>query len=172
MSVKTWPMREARNRLSEVIERARTEGPQTITRHGAERVVVISIEDYRALVAYRPDFKAHLLGGPKVDDFTIERDRDTGRSVLDDERLDAGTPGRLVDGRPHDDESFGFHQRLVSGGTEDLRAVQHPMVAVAHGGRLNRRRVRAAAGLGDRHSRPLGLAATEAGKKPRKTCRA
>jgi antitoxin Phd len=52
-----------------------------ITRHGAERAVVISIEDYRALVAHKPDFKAHLLGGPKVDDFTIERDRDTGRPV-------------------------------------------------------------------------------------------
>ena len=38
-------------------------------------------EDYLALVAHKPDFKAHLLGGPKVDDFTIERDRDTGRPV-------------------------------------------------------------------------------------------
>jgi antitoxin Phd len=77
----TWQVQEAKTRLSEVIERARTEGPQTITRHGAERAVVISIEDYHALVAYKPDFKAHLLGGPKVDDFTIERDRDTGRPV-------------------------------------------------------------------------------------------
>ncbi len=43
--------------------------------------MVLSIEDYQALVAHQPDFKAHLLGGPKVDDFSIERDRDTGRSV-------------------------------------------------------------------------------------------
>lgn len=77
----TWQVQQAKTRLSEVIERARTEGPQMITRHGAERAVVISIEDYRALVAHKPDFKAHLLGGPKVDDFTIERDRDTGRPV-------------------------------------------------------------------------------------------
>jgi prevent-host-death family protein len=77
----SWQVQEAKTRLSEVIERARTEGPQTITRHGAERAVVISIEDYHALLAYKPDFKEHLLGGPKVDDFTIERDRDTGRQV-------------------------------------------------------------------------------------------
>jgi antitoxin Phd len=77
--VAVWQVQEAKTRLSEVIERARTEGPQTITRHGAERVVVLSIEDYRALVAHKSDFKAHLLGGPKVDDFTIERERDTGR---------------------------------------------------------------------------------------------
>jgi antitoxin Phd len=75
-----WQVQQAKTRLSEVIERARSEGPQTITRHGAERAVVLSIEDYRALVAHKPDFKVHLLGGPKVDDFAIERDRDTGRN--------------------------------------------------------------------------------------------
>jgi prevent-host-death family protein len=77
----TWQVQQAKTRLSEVIERAQTEGPQTITRNGAERAIVLSIEDYRALVAHRPDFKAHLLGGPKVEDFTVERDPDTGRPV-------------------------------------------------------------------------------------------
>jgi antitoxin Phd len=76
-----WPVQDAKTRLSEVIERARSEGPQTITRHGAERAVLLSIEDYRALAANKPDFKAHLLGGPKVDDFPIERDRDPGRLI-------------------------------------------------------------------------------------------
>jgi antitoxin Phd len=77
----TWQVQQAKTRLSEVIERAQTEGPQTITRHGADRAVVLSIEDYRALVAHRPDFKAHLLGGPKIEDFTVERNLDTGRPV-------------------------------------------------------------------------------------------
>ena len=77
----TWQVQDAKTRLSEVIERARTEGPQTITRHGAERAVVLSIEDYRALAANKPDFRAWLLGGPKVDDFSIERDNDSGRTV-------------------------------------------------------------------------------------------
>jgi antitoxin Phd len=77
----TWPVQDAKTHLSEVIERARTEGPQTLTRHGKERAVLLSIEDYRALAAQKPDFKAWLLGGPKVDDFLIERDRDPGRDV-------------------------------------------------------------------------------------------
>jgi prevent-host-death family protein len=76
-----WQVQEAKTRLSEVIERAQRDGPQVITRHGADRAVVLSIDDYRALVAHKPDFKAHLLGGPKVDEFPIERDRDTGRTV-------------------------------------------------------------------------------------------
>ena len=67
--------------MSEVIERARTEGPQTITRHGAARAVVLSIEDYSALAAHKPDFKTHLLGGPKVDEFSVARDRDSGGDI-------------------------------------------------------------------------------------------
>ena len=77
----TWQVQHAKTRLSELIERARTEGPQTITRHGAERAVVLSIEDYRALEAHKPDFKAYPLGGPKVEEFSIERDRDPGRTI-------------------------------------------------------------------------------------------
>jgi antitoxin Phd len=81
LAMATWQVQDAKTRLSEVIERARSEGPQVITRHGKERAVVLSIEDYRVLASHRPDLKSYLLGGPKVDDFTIERDRDTGRTV-------------------------------------------------------------------------------------------
>jgi hypothetical protein len=52
-----------------------------ITRHGAERAVLLSIGDYRALTAHKPDLKEYLLGGPKVDSFEIERDRDVGREI-------------------------------------------------------------------------------------------
>ncbi|TSD84397.1 type II toxin-antitoxin system Phd/YefM family antitoxin [Mycobacterium sp. KBS0706] len=76
-----WQVQEAKTRFSEVIERARTEGPQTITRHGRERAVLLSIEDYRALLSRQVDVRTVLLSGPKVDDFTIERDGDTGREI-------------------------------------------------------------------------------------------
>jgi tocopherol O-methyltransferase len=36
---------------------------------------------YCLLVFSKPDFKEYLLGGPKTDDFSIARDRDTGRDV-------------------------------------------------------------------------------------------
>jgi antitoxin Phd len=76
-----WQIQEAKTRLSEVIEEAHSVGPQTITRHGVERAVVLSIRDYRALVAHRPDFKSYLLSGPKVDEFDVLRDPDHGREV-------------------------------------------------------------------------------------------
>ena len=74
-----WPYSRAKANLDELIKRAQHEGPQTITRHGTERVVVLSVEDYRPLTAQRPDFRSYLLGGPKLEDFTIARSRDTGR---------------------------------------------------------------------------------------------
>ena len=76
-----WQLQQAKTRLSEVIEEAYTRGPQIITRHGAERAVVLSIDDYRALVAHKPNLIEYLLNGPKVDDFEIEYSRDTGREI-------------------------------------------------------------------------------------------
>lgn len=35
-----WQLQEAKNRLSEVVRRAMTDGPQTITLHGKDAVVV------------------------------------------------------------------------------------------------------------------------------------
>lgn len=76
-----WQVQQAKTRLSEVIEQAHGKGPQIITRHGTARAVVLSMEDYHALTAHQPNLKAYLLGGPKVDSFVIERDRDLGREI-------------------------------------------------------------------------------------------
>jgi len=40
-----WQIQEAKNRLSEVVERARTQGRQTITKHGKPVAVIMSVED-------------------------------------------------------------------------------------------------------------------------------
>jgi prevent-host-death family protein len=76
-----WQVQDAKAHFSEVMAKAEQEGPQIITRHGAERAVVLSITDYRTLTAKKKDFHAFLLSGPKFDDFDIERDKDTGRDV-------------------------------------------------------------------------------------------
>jgi len=51
------------------------------SRHGAGRAIFRSIENYHSAPAHKPDFKAHLLGGPKFDEFFVERDGDIGRDV-------------------------------------------------------------------------------------------
>ncbi|WP_372005959.1 type II toxin-antitoxin system prevent-host-death family antitoxin [Tistrella mobilis] len=77
----TWKVAQAQAQLEDVIDRARREGPQTIADDGDAGVVVLSLEDYRALVNRKPDFREYLLGGPKIDDFDIPRDKDTGRDI-------------------------------------------------------------------------------------------
>ena len=44
-----WQLQEAKNAFSEVVNRALTEGAQTITRHGKDVVVVLSQEEFRKL---------------------------------------------------------------------------------------------------------------------------
>ncbi len=47
-----WPLREAKNRLSEVINRAcdPKEGPQTMNRHGNKTVVILAYDEH--ILAY------------------------------------------------------------------------------------------------------------------------
>jgi prevent-host-death family protein len=42
MSAGTWTVAEAKAKLSEVIERAQSAGPQAITRNGRKAVVVVA----------------------------------------------------------------------------------------------------------------------------------
>ena len=56
-----WQVQEAKSRFSEVLDRAKTEGPQTITKHGMETAVVMSMEEYRRLAGPKKDFIQHLL---------------------------------------------------------------------------------------------------------------
>ena len=44
-----WPLQDAKARFSELVRRANSEGPQHVTVHGREEVVVISAAQYRRL---------------------------------------------------------------------------------------------------------------------------
>ena len=75
----TWQLHEAKNRFSELVGRARTEGPQTVTRRGKAAVVVLSVEDYQRLQAPRTDLVDYLLGAPLEGlDLTRDADDDPG----------------------------------------------------------------------------------------------
>ena len=46
MSGDSWTVAKAKARFSELIEQARSKGPQTITRHGRMAAVVVSPEEW------------------------------------------------------------------------------------------------------------------------------
>jgi prevent-host-death family protein len=68
----TWQLQDAKNRFSEVVQRARREGPQVVTLRGERAAVVLSAEDYDALTAARPSFVDHLLAGPAWPDDLVD----------------------------------------------------------------------------------------------------
>jgi prevent-host-death family protein len=67
-----WHLQDAKNNFSKLVQRARTDGPQTVTLRGQRAAVVISAEEYDRLVSSKPSFVEHLLSGPDWDDDFIE----------------------------------------------------------------------------------------------------
>jgi prevent-host-death family protein len=60
----TWQLQEAKARLSEVIKKAKKEGPQSITVHGAPTAVVISSKEYERLKHPRGSFVEFMRRSP------------------------------------------------------------------------------------------------------------
>jgi prevent-host-death family protein len=81
-----WQLQEAKSRFSEVVERAIQDGPQTVTRHGKDAVVIVSAEQFQRGTTARRKQKQSLaefllrspLRGARL---RIVRSRDTGRLV-------------------------------------------------------------------------------------------
>lgn len=76
----TWNLAEAKNRLTEVVNLALTEGPQTITRR-SDTVVVLSVARYEELTGKRPGFKEYLTRGESFDGLDLTRDGSPIRDV-------------------------------------------------------------------------------------------
>jgi antitoxin Phd len=81
----TWQVQTAKARFSELFRRARTEGPQVITRQGKEGVVMIADEQYERLIGITNQPKSLLqffrespLVGLELD---FARDHDEGRDI-------------------------------------------------------------------------------------------
>ena len=76
-----WQVQDAKQRFSELIRQARSDGAQFVTQHGAEVAVVLDIDEYRLLSGQSTDFKQYLLAGPHSDELVVERSRELPRSV-------------------------------------------------------------------------------------------
>lgn len=76
-----WQLQEAKQRLSEVVRRALKDGPQVVTRHGREAVVVVSVEQFAKLGGPRLDFKEFLREAPDLGRLKTRRDRKRARRV-------------------------------------------------------------------------------------------
>jgi prevent-host-death family protein len=76
-----WQLADAKNRFSELVNRALAEGPQRVRRRG-DAVVVVAQRDYDKLTGKRADFKQFLLAkGPSLEGVDLTRDRSPMRRI-------------------------------------------------------------------------------------------
>jgi prevent-host-death family protein len=75
-----WQLQEAKNKFSNLVERAQKEGPQIVTKHGKESVVVLSIEDFKKLVRPKTSLFRFLQDSPLAG-LDIARDKKPARDV-------------------------------------------------------------------------------------------
>ena len=80
-----WQLQTAKAQFSEVFRRARTEGPQYVTRGGKEAVVIVPAEEFEELTARRWQpkslvefFRRSPLRGTNLD---LKREPDYGRDI-------------------------------------------------------------------------------------------
>lgn len=76
-----WQLQVAKQHFSELVERARREGPQVVTKHGKEAVVVVSAEEYRRLRREGPSLVEFIRSAPDFELLELDRPKDRGRDV-------------------------------------------------------------------------------------------
>lgn len=78
----SWQLQEAKQRFSELVRRTLEEGPQVVTRHGQEVVVVVAADVYRRSQEARPALAEFLLSGPDFEPLELTRSRRLPRDAV------------------------------------------------------------------------------------------
>ena len=79
---KHWQLQEAKNRFSRLVEQAQHNGPQIVTKHGRETVVIISADEYRRLVRPKKDIVRFFQESPLFgEDIDLTRSKETPRDI-------------------------------------------------------------------------------------------
>ncbi len=80
-----WQLQTAKARFSELFRRARTEGPQIVTRQGKEQVVVLPAEQFDRLIkrVRQPKSLVKLFAESPLTEVNLDlnRDLDSGREI-------------------------------------------------------------------------------------------
>ena len=72
VAMHTWPVQDAKARFSEFLDACLLEGPQMVTRRGAEAAVLVPVQEWRRLQsAARPSLKQLLLSDQARSDLIV-----------------------------------------------------------------------------------------------------
>jgi len=77
-----WQLQEAKNRFSNLVDKARHDGPQIVTKHGKESVVIVAIEDYKKMSTPKSDLLSFFQSSPLVGlEIDLSRDKGFSRDI-------------------------------------------------------------------------------------------
>jgi prevent-host-death family protein len=78
----TWTVAEAKAKFSEMMDCARTDGPQTITKNGRAAVVIVSAEEWKKKTERRGSLVDFLASSPlRGVDLAVSRKKDRPRQI-------------------------------------------------------------------------------------------
>ncbi len=78
-----WQLQDAKNRFSEIVNKALRDGPQIVTRRGKKTVVIMSIEQYQNLVRPKVNLIDFFQESPlRGKDLNLTRKKDSIREVV------------------------------------------------------------------------------------------
>jgi prevent-host-death family protein len=82
MTGQRWTVAQAKARFSELIERATTRGPQTITRNGRAAAVIVSATEWERKSKRKGNLAEFLAASPlRESDLVVERAKDRARGI-------------------------------------------------------------------------------------------
>lgn len=83
MTQRYWQLQEAKNKFSQVVDEALAHGPQVVTRHGVETVVIISYDEFRKRHASQQTLSQFFRESPLADsEINLERDKSMSREDI------------------------------------------------------------------------------------------
>lgn len=77
-----WQLQDAKNKFSNLVEKAQHNGPQVVTKHGKDAVVVLSIEEYKKLIKPKTNLVKFFQSSPLVkEDLDLSRSKEIPRDI-------------------------------------------------------------------------------------------
>ena len=77
-----WQLQDAKNKFSNLVDKAQNFGPQIVTKHGEEAVVVLSISEYKKLVKPKINIIKFFQKSPLSDlDIDFKREKELPREI-------------------------------------------------------------------------------------------
>ncbi len=77
-----WQLQDAKNKFSNLVETAQRKGPQIVTKHGKEAVVVLSIDEYKRLIKPKTNLVHFFKNSPLADNsIDLSRSKDIPRDI-------------------------------------------------------------------------------------------